>query len=185
MNNAVLNDVKAHYSRPETKAYPANPILPNISKYLDVAGINNPITKIYMTTEPVEGLPGMILTISCNLVSSLSLLTYWCIRIVLMFLFVLAQMNKLQFDSTLSTLTCKDKKTPLDGAPFVVGVATILKQFHSTHTHSFLSFLGQYIRANISFSTPIKGVGAIPPDVTNVLLFLEEFCRYVTQLTSH
>jgi WASH complex subunit strumpellin len=86
MNNAVINDVKAHYSRPDSKAYPANPILPNISKYLDVAGINNPITKIYMTTDSVEGLP------------------------VLMFLFVLAQMNKLQFDGTLSTLTCKDKK---------------------------------------------------------------------------
>jgi len=56
VNSALLADVKAHYLRPDSKEYPANPLLPEVSKHLDTAGFNNPLTKIYITSEPLHGL---------------------------------------------------------------------------------------------------------------------------------
>jgi len=155
MNQALINDVRGHYTRPESKIYPGNDVLDELSKYLEAAGISSPITKIYITTEPLEGLP--------------------CI----MFLFVLAHLAQLEWNPKLSTMTCAKKDLPLDGAPFVVGVITIMKQFHSSHTHTFLSYLGQYVRANInSQASNPKGPLTFPSHVVNVLVFLEEFCKF-------
>jgi hypothetical protein len=39
---------------------------------------------------------------------------------------------------------------PLDGPPFVCGIITLLKQFHSTHTHSFIAMAGQYVRSHLA-----------------------------------
>lgn len=153
LNKALINDVQAHYQRPDEKKYPENPLLPDFTKFLETAGINDAITKIYITTEPLEGLP--------------------CI----MFLFVLSQISKLQWNRKLNTLVCVAKKTNLDGAPFVVGVITLLKQFHSSHTHTFLGYLGQYARS-IIHSSSSKQEPDIPLSVRNVLLFLEEFCKF-------
>jgi len=155
LNSALITDVKKHYSNPESYPYPGNPVLPNITKYLENAGISNPITKIYITTEPLPGIP------------------------ILMFLLVLSQVTKLEWNPKLCTLTNKTKGYPLDGAPFIMGVITILKQFHSSHTHTFLAYLGQYVRANVSAAAGAGDKAAnIPNDVINVLLFLEEFCRF-------
>ena len=38
-------------------------------------------------------------------------------------------------------------KDPLDGPPFIAGCITLLRQFHSDHTESFLAYMGQYIRS--------------------------------------
>jgi len=155
LNMALVTEVKKHYANPDTHSYPGNPTLPNITKYLENSGISNPITKIYITTEPLPGIP------------------------ILMFLFVLSQVTKLEWNTKFSTLTNRQKGNPLDGAPFIMGVITILKQFHSSHTHTFLAYLGQYVRANVSVSAGASDKAAmIPPDVINVLFFLEEFCRF-------
>jgi len=154
MNKALLRDVEAHYNTPDSKPYPGSSILPDISKYLETAGINNPITKIYITTEPLEGLP------------------------CLMFLFVLSQVMKLEWSSTANTLVAVQKGAQLDGAPFVVGVITIMKQFHSSHTHTFLGYLGQYVRSSISSTEAVGREVKITPIVSKVLLFLEEFCKF-------
>lgn len=44
----------------------------------------------------------------------------------------------------------KKDKTGVDSAAFVLGIITLLKQFHSLYTHKFLAYLGQYIRGFIS-----------------------------------
>ncbi len=38
---------------------------------------------------------------------------------------------------------------PIDGAPFIAGCVTLLRQFHSDNTHHCLLLLGQYIRSII------------------------------------
>lgn len=38
---------------------------------------------------------------------------------------------------------------PLDGAPFVAGCVTLLRQFHSDNTEQCLQLLGQYVRSMI------------------------------------
>ena len=157
---AVAVVVVVVVGRPNEKPYPGNPLLPDVSRYLETAGINSPITKIYITTDALEGLP------------------------CLMFLFVLAQLQHLSWSRKLSTLMCNNKNQPLDGAPLVVGVITLLKQFHSSHTHTFLAYCGQYVRAMISAqaaaaASGISGGKGIPPHCVTVLLFLEEFCKSV------
>jgi len=155
LNKALINDIEAHYARRDQKNNPENHILSDLTRFLETAGINDAITKIYITTEPLEGLP--------------------CI----MFLFVLSQIQKLQWSRKLNTLECVAKKTFLDGAPFVVGVITLMKQFHSSHTHTFLGYLGQYARSNIhGGGSNSKKTLDIPPQVRGVLLFLEEFCKF-------
>lgn len=156
MNSALLTDIRAHYSRPEDKPYPGNPILPEISTYLEAIGLNDPITKIYITTEPLEGLA------------------------TVMFLFVLYHVPKLGWHEGLATLIPRGKKegSQLDGAPFVVGVLTVLKQFHSDHTLAFLSYLGQFVRASMSSVAASGKMQVLPPEISGVLLFLEEFCKF-------
>jgi len=154
MNRALIGDIKAHYTRPESKAYPGNAVLADLTKYLDTTGMTDPTTKIYITTEPLDGLP------------------------VLMFLFVLSQISRFDWSEELSTLVCLEKNVALDGAPFVLGVVTIMKQFHSSHTYTFLAYLGQYVRATVSSSSVASKDIEIPSFVRMVLLFLEEFCKF-------
>lgn len=52
----------------------------------------------------------------------------------------------------------------------------MLKQCHSSHTHTFLAYLGQYVRAEVG-NQDSKTL-EIPLLVRNVLLFLEEFVRF-------
>lgn len=131
--------------------------LSSLSFFFLPSGINNPLTKIYLTSEPLEYLP------------------------LILFFFVLAQSHKLSYNNKTSTLENKDKSLSLDGAPLVVGVITLLKQFHSVHTHTFLEYMGQYVRSHISASpagTGAAGKVALPHEVVSVLLFLEEYCKF-------
>lgn len=40
MNLALTNDVRAHYAEPDSKPYPGNPTLPDVSDFLETAGQN-------------------------------------------------------------------------------------------------------------------------------------------------
>jgi WASH complex subunit strumpellin len=50
-----LAEIEAHYKEP-SKPYPkeSNPLLYELSTYLDWAGISNPYMKIYVTTKNLE-----------------------------------------------------------------------------------------------------------------------------------
>merc|ERR1712224_698301 len=129
LNNALLRSIRDHYRKPEEKPYPDddNPLLEEVVKYIDACGMGSPITKIYITTDPPDDLP--------------------CV----LFLFVISQLPKFQYHKSLGTLVAvKNVKEPLDGTPFVVGVLTILKQFHSSNIQKFLAYMSQYIRALIN-----------------------------------
>jgi WASH complex subunit strumpellin len=108
LNASLLSDVRNHYSMPDEKPYPGNPILPDITEFLDTSGVSNPISKIYITTE--EAMDGIA---------------------VLLFVLTVNICQKLNWSPTLSTLTCEDKKAVLDGAPFVAGIATVTNQSDS------------------------------------------------------
>ena len=45
---------------------------------------------------------------------------------------------------------CKKLTDPLDGAPFIAGTVTLLKQSHSENTEQFFALLGQYVRSMIA-----------------------------------
>lgn len=51
----MLAEIEAHYKEP-SKPYPkeSNPLLYELSTYLDWTGISNPYTKIYVTTKNLQ-----------------------------------------------------------------------------------------------------------------------------------
>lgn len=168
-NHLLIEALQQHYSAPDTTPqFPGRDthLLSEISSLIEACGIMNPMTKIYVTTKPIEHLP------------------------LIMFLFVLHHMQSLVYSKKRNTLinvahasapnpAAKSKAKSavpaaavFDGAPLIVGVVTVLQQFHSDHTHTFLSYIGQRIRGAVSDS------GAQAPSVIKLLHFCEEFCRF-------
>eukprot|EP01094_Clydonella_sp_ATCC50884_P026383 TRINITY_DN7212_c0_g1_i1.p1 TRINITY_DN7212_c0_g1~~TRINITY_DN7212_c0_g1_i1.p1 ORF type:complete len:1153 (+),score=449.83 TRINITY_DN7212_c0_g1_i1:73-3531(+) len=159
VNDALLNDIRAHYLSPDTKPYPdedENPIIAEVTKYVETCGINDPLTKIYITTEPLDHFS------------------------LLMFLFVIAQMPRFTYNKHLAVMQSNvpRKKGGVDFVPFVVGVITLLKQFHSIHTAKFLALCGQYVRSYVNFASKNPKIEEIPQEATQVMIFLEMLCRF-------
>lgn len=123
----MLNEVKEHYRKPEEHPYPDddNPLLSHLNKLLEASGMCDPLSKIYVVTEPIEGLP------------------------ILLFFFILTFMSKLQYDPHFSSLVRRKPNFPLDGMPLVVGVWTLLKQFHPSYTQQLFAYLGQFVRSTM------------------------------------
>jgi WASH complex subunit strumpellin len=61
-NRGVMNDVRNHYRSPETHPYPAdvNPLLFEVTQLTEACGIDDPLHKIYITSQPLEGLPVLL-----------------------------------------------------------------------------------------------------------------------------
>jgi len=192
LNSSILSDTYEHYIRPETKPYPGgenNDILYELTKFIEVAGLSDPLNKIYITTS-TGSLEGFAL---------------------LMFLFVISQLPKFHFNKHLQSLLSfpfvpppppgtkpkKNKTFPknsTDATPLIVGILTFMKQFHSFYTQEFLAYLGQYIRGilNLELSDLDEAAATkeardrqkkqpiteYSDEVLNVLLFLEEFCKF-------
>lgn len=156
-NTAVLNDVKEYYRNPETKPYPkeSNPLLGQLNKLLEASGMSDPMVKIYTVSEPIEGIP------------------------VLVLLFIITHMSKLVFDKAYCTLVPRRSTYLLDGMPLVVGVWTLLKQFHPSYTRQVLAYLGQFVRSTLddTISASDGKTSNIPVEVTNTLLFIDMFCK--------
>lgn len=127
-NASLLADIQAHYAHPDTKPYPGsdddNPLLVELSRFLETAGISDPFTKIYITTDPLDAVP------------------------LLVFLFAISVLPKFTYSGHLGILMPAkhaSKKEAVDATSLVVGIITLLKQFHSSHTQHFLALLGQCV----------------------------------------
>eukprot|EP01061_Rhynchopus_euleeides_P006910 TRINITY_DN15897_c0_g1_i1.p1 TRINITY_DN15897_c0_g1~~TRINITY_DN15897_c0_g1_i1.p1 ORF type:complete len:1161 (+),score=596.63 TRINITY_DN15897_c0_g1_i1:141-3623(+) len=162
LNAALLSDVQAHYKDPDNRRYPngRKPIMPEITEFLEKCGMNDAFTQIYITAEPITNLALMLSTL------------------------VVVHLGRFHYDPQIDVLTVRKKDDVLDGAPFVVGIVTILKQFHSDEKDVFVAYLCQYCRSVMSTAEAMqaklkeKDKETIPHEVCNCLLFLESFCKY-------
>uniref|UniRef100_A0A7S3NM04 Uncharacterized protein n=1 Tax=Aureoumbra lagunensis TaxID=44058 RepID=A0A7S3NM04_9STRA len=172
LDASLLTDLMAHYQDPQHKPYPLDDdkknILPELSKLLDASGLSEPFQTIYIATEPLSGL-----------------------SVVLLVLFLLAA-AKLDFTPSLATLVMmnknkynRSKQLPLDGFVLVVGVHTMLKQFHPAYTRQLLAYLSQFISSSLSglgtVSSSKQLPTEIPRELSNMAWFIDSFCR-VAQL---
>ncbi|XP_048363465.1 WASH complex subunit 5 isoform X1 [Sphaerodactylus townsendi] len=153
LNKAILADIEAHYQDPSLP-YPRedNTLLYEITAYLEAAGIHNPLNKIYITTKRLPYFP------------------------VVNFLFLIAQLPKLQHNKNFG-MACRKPADPIDWPPLVLGLLTLLKQFHSRYTEQFLALIGQFVRSTMEQCTSQK-IPEMPADVVGALLFLEDYVRY-------
>ncbi|ELU12274.1 hypothetical protein CAPTEDRAFT_155968 [Capitella teleta] len=151
-NSALLTDIERHYQDPSLP-YPSdeNPLMFEMTSYLESSGLNNPFSKIYVTTKKM-----LYFSICC-------------------FLFVISQLPKLSYVKSVGELLPRKASDHLDMASFVVGAITLMKQFHSDNTDLFIEYLAQYVRSHMESSqkpTELSG------DVVTCLIFLEEFVQF-------
>uniref|UniRef100_A0A8C9R7B2 WASH complex subunit 5 n=1 Tax=Scleropages formosus TaxID=113540 RepID=A0A8C9R7B2_SCLFO len=153
LNKSLLADIEAHYQDP-TLPYPKedNTLLYEITAYLEAAGIHNPLNKIYITTKRLPYFP------------------------IVNFLFLIAQLPKLQYSKN-QGMTCRKAADPVDWPPLVLGLLTLLKQFHSRYTEQFLALIGQFIRSIMEQCTSQR-IPEMPSDVVGALMFLEDYVHY-------
>lgn len=154
MNNALLADIEAHYSDP-TLPYPKeeNPLMYELTGYLEAAGFHNPLMKIYITTKQIPHFPLFI------------------------FLLVISHISKLTYSKTIGELVCKKPTDPLDAPPFIIGCITLLKQFHVKNTDKFLALMGQYVRSHVD-AMPGSKTADMPQEILNLLVYIEDFINY-------
>ncbi|XP_015276829.1 PREDICTED: WASH complex subunit strumpellin [Gekko japonicus] len=153
LNKAILADIEAHYQDPSLP-YPRedNTLLYEITAYLEAAGIHTPLNKIYITTKRLPYFP------------------------IVNFLFLISQLPKLQYNKNFG-MACRKPADPIDWPPLVLGLLTLLKQFHSRYTEQFLALIGQFVRSTMEQCTSQK-IPEMPADVVGALLFLEDYVRY-------
>ncbi|XP_020792963.1 WASH complex subunit 5 [Boleophthalmus pectinirostris] len=153
LNKSLLADIEAHYQDPSLP-YPKedNTLLYEITAYLEGAGIHNPLNKIYITTKRLPYFP------------------------IINFLFIISQLPKLQYNKN-QGMTCRKATDPVDWVPLVLGLLTLLKQFHSRYTQQFLALIGQFIRSIMEQCTSQK-IPDMPSDVVGALMFLEDYVKY-------
>lgn len=151
LNAAVLKDVRRHYEDAARFPYPAadNPLMPELAKHLEATGLHDPLSKVYITTEPQ---PHIALWLAIA---------------------VMQQMHRFAYDRDFDSLIRSKTHYEMDGAPLVLGLATFLKQLHPTVTRQVLAFLSQYVRVNIAASFA-SGGGKLNVDVVNTLLFIRQ-----------
>lgn len=153
LNKSLLADIEAHYQDPSLP-YPKedNPLLYEIAAYLEAAGVHNPLNKIYITTKRLSYFP------------------------IVNFLFLVAQLPKLHYNKN-QGMTCRKSTDPIDWPPLVLGLLTLLKQFHSRYTEQFLALIGQFIRSLMDQCTSQK-IPEMPSDVVGGLMFLEDYVHH-------
>ena len=91
---------------------------------------------------------------------------------------VLAHLPRLQFNRALDANVPAKSSDTVDAVPFTCGMITLLKQYHSSHTHAVLALLGQYVRSVVVGAAGDGRAVDLPPEASRVLLFLEEFCHH-------
>jgi len=75
----------------------------------------------------------------------------------------------------------ESKKHARDSTPFVVGLITLLRQFHSSYIQQFVALCGQYIRAQLNmlgFQQRDQKASDMPPNVSCLLFFLDMFLQH-------
>jgi len=161
-DESMVNDIRKHY-RDSSKPIPSesSPLLPALSTLLTANGHSEPLNKVYVTTDPLEGLP------------------------VVLLLFITSYLGKFEYDPAFGALRRSKTSYPLDGWPLVTGVATLLKQFHPSYSTCLLAYLGQFVRSTVSsiLSSPNPSsskstqVDDLPKEVVNCIVFMVQLCQ--------
>jgi hypothetical protein len=156
-----MTDIRQHYRKPDTHPYPpeTNHLLGEVTRLLEKCGMDDPVARIYITTDPLEGL-SMFLVI-----------------------FTISYLPKLEYEACFSTLIRKKSSYPLDGFVLIMGIVTVLKQFHPLYTTQYLQMVGQFLRISIDTlykanSQRFTGGGdtELPAEVLTLVRYLRILC---------
>lgn len=68
-------------------------------------------------------------------------------------------------------MTCRKAADAVDWPPLVLGLLTLLKQFHSRYTHQFLALIGQFIRSIMEQCTRYTNLSSLSIFKRYLLIF--------------
>lgn len=133
---------------------------PELKKYCDMSlavGLGDPLQTVFMATDPLEGLP------------------------VLLLLCVIAYVPKLSYNPMFGSLSKNKSGYPIDGWPLIAGITTLLKQFHPSYTKGFLAYIGQFVRVSIATCFERKQMrkdvaSQLTEDLRGILVLVDQFC---------
>ena len=88
-------------------------------------------------------------------------------------------MDRLGYDADYGSLVRRKAKDTIDGYPFLLGLATLLRQLHPTASQQFFTYLGQFIRGSIHETLTAESMlrskrKDIAPEVVGVIIFLRQ-----------
>mmetsp|Transcript_7972 Transcript_7972/g.13378 ORF Transcript_7972/g.13378 Transcript_7972/m.13378 type:complete len:155 (+) Transcript_7972:1712-2176(+) len=123
---------------------------------LEYIGMVKPQNKVYSLTRELNQLPLVMALITIN------------------------SLQYLSYDTNVCSLVARSKKEMLiDGPHFIVGLITILKQYHSHNFRKYLMFLANYFKNLVFQSQSLpQGTRQMPPEATPILAYLEELMRF-------
>eukprot|EP00804_Cyclotella_cryptica_P013905 CCRYP_002429-RD/>CCRYP_002429-RD protein AED:0.28 eAED:0.28 QI:53/0.75/0.6/1/1/1/5/0/1264 len=119
-------------------------------------GSGDPMDTVFMATDPLEGLP------------------------LLLLFFIITYVPKIKYDPNYGSLAKGKGGYPIDGWPIIAGCATMLKQFHPSYAKSFLAYIGQFIRVSVQTYAEKKGkkeeISRLALDLSGTIAFACQFC---------
>lgn len=157
INKSLMTAVEKHYEDPANNSYPSedNPLMFELTNFLDLAGMDDPLAKIYITTKKLPNLA------------------------LICFLSTVAHLQKVQYNKFIDGFVSRKLGEGVDSHPFLIGIITTLRQFHNHITIKYLEYLCQYICSYLGpgFTWTAK-TSDLPQEVVNGCFFLESFLYY-------
>lgn len=120
-------EIKSH-KNDSTKNPPPTSLLSELNKYLEYAGLYNPLHKIYVIEKGTHHYA------------------------VLLFILVISYLPKLQYCKNVTGLLAKKLSDGLDGNPLIIGIVTILKQLHVNVQTFFVDLVAQYTLSYVNLN---------------------------------
>ena len=135
-------------------------VIGSIARYSASAGLGTAELQVFITGERLPLLPLALAVFTCS------------------------QLGKMSWSGSLATLvgssSSRSQEEVLDGAPFALGIATLLRQFHESCAAEYVALLSQHVRAVLHGSIGRDARGAeLPPEATLELRFLAAVGRHL------
>ena len=121
----MVNDI-IHSDKPGVLAS-TQPLLPELTQYLQWSGLYHPLQKIYLSTRGLEQPYGAHLFT----------------------LFIISQLNKLSYSRQICGLVARRPQDNADGMPFVIGLATLLRHLGHQPSQTCSTLLIQFVRSQL------------------------------------
>ncbi|XP_012267636.2 WASH complex subunit 5 [Athalia rosae] len=152
-NKAVLSEIRRTYNSNEQLDPTRKELLRNLSTRLNWAGLNDPYEKRYINAANLKNID------------------------IIIFLFTIAQLQKISYSKKLAGLLSKKIQDPVDAVVLVIGIQTILNQCNPVARDDFISHLCRYI-ISLDISDGSKNAQVLEEEEIAGLCFLEEFIKY-------
>ncbi|KAI4470697.1 wash complex subunit 5 [Holotrichia oblita] len=149
-----LTDLKAMVNQIKNgnEPKPTEEFLRKLSQFFDYAGMNNPFNKIYITVRTKDEYA------------------------VVLFMFTISHLLRIYMFS--SGTAIKRNLEQWDGIPFIIGVHTLIKQFHININNAFIELMSKYA-LQLASQTAGNGKNVEQPiDVLAALKFLSIYTKY-------